>query len=262
MSNWKELANELKELLQLDSEAIAVKRMESKKGLMDIPGIEKPESAFTYCQLPYLVRKEGKTIGITKDDATPLAEKMQLRYRCLRIQGLAPADENQIEHEAKGFNGFWFGSYETAKQAVSSYSKPSKIEALVLSPLVEEKVEPEYVMVYANGGQMTVLMNGLQYFEYEKIDSSFSGEGSCTDALPRCVETNKPSLCLPCLGERSFGRVNNDEMVIAMPADRLERTVKGLKAMKENGLGYPIGHLEAGMDVTPLFEQWYPIQEK
>jgi uncharacterized protein (DUF169 family) len=105
-------------------------------------------------------------------------------------------------------------------------------------------------------------MNGLQYFEYEQIQSYFTGEGSCADALPRCVATGKPSLCLPCLGERSFGLVNDDEMVIAMPADRLERTVQGLKALKENGLTYPFGHLEPGMDVTSLFETWYPIQEK
>ena len=262
MTKWKELSRELNELLQLDSKVIAVKRLEKKEGLQDIPGVEKPRGPFTYCQLPYLVRKEGKTIGITKDDATPLAEKMQLRYRCLRIQGLAPTDENQIEHEAKGFNGFWFGSYETAKQAVGSYPVPSPIEALVLSPLEEEKFEPDYLLVYANGGQMTLLMNGLQYFEYEKVESSFSGEGSCTDALPRCVATGKPSLCLPCLGERAFGRIEDSEMVIAMPADRLERTVRGLKTLKETGLAYPIGHMEAGMDVTPLFEAWYPLQDK
>jgi hypothetical protein len=63
------------------------------------------------------------------------------------------------------------------------------------------------------------------------------------------------------LGERGFGLVNNDEMVLAMPADRLERTVKGLKTLKETGLAYPIGHFEPGMDVTPLFEAWYPLQD-
>ncbi len=257
--NWNQTSKEISELLSLDSRIIGIKRMENKDDLKDISGLEKPQSAFTYCQLPYLVRKEGKTIGITKDDATPLAEKMQLRYRCLRIQGLAPADEEQLEHEAMGFNGFWFDSYETAKDAVSSYSQPSPIEALVLSPLDEEKFVPDYVLIYANGGQMTLLMNGLQYFEYEKVDSTFSGEGSCTDALPRCVATGKPSLCLPCLGERAFGQIEDSEMVIAMPADRLERTLKGLQALKEKGLAYPISHAEPGMDVTPLFEQWYPI---
>jgi len=125
---------------------------------------------------------------------------------------------------------------------VQSYPEPSPIEALVLSPLDEVKFEPDYLLIYANGGQMTLLMNGLQYYKYEVVESSFSGEGSCTDALPRCVATGKPSLCLPCLGERGFGQVNDDEMVLAMPADRLERTVKGLKALKETGLAYPIGH--------------------
>lgn len=260
MTDWKELSKEMRELLQLDSSIVSVKRMEKKEGYMDIPGIEKPQGAFTYCQLPYLVRKLGKTIGITKEDAKPLAEKMQLRYRCLRIQGLAPSDETQIENEAKGFTGFWFNDYETAKQAVGSYPKPSDIEALVMSPLEDEKYEPDYLLVYANGAQMTLLMNGLQYFNYEPVESSFSGEGSCVDALPRAAATGKPSLCLPCVGERSFGVVKNDEMVIALPADRLETTVKGLKALKETGLSYPVNHLEPGMDVTPLFEAWYPVK--
>ncbi|MDD9301288.1 MAG: DUF169 domain-containing protein [Desulfobacter sp.] len=223
--------------------------------------MERPESAFTFCQLPYLVRKQGKTIGITQEDAKPLADKMQLKYRCLRIQGLAPVDQEQIDSEAKGFAGFWFNDYETAKQAVGSYPVPSPIEALALSPLDEERFEPEYLLIYANGGQMTLLMNGLQYYEYERVESSFSGEGSCTGALPRCVATGKPSLCLPCLGERSFGRVNDDEMVLALPADRLDRTVKGLKTMKETGLAYPVGHQESGMDVTSLFTNWYPVQD-
>ena len=260
MAHWKELSEELTDLLQLDSYPVAVKRMEDKEELAKIPGIEKPTGGFTYCQLPYLVRKQGKTIGITQDDATPLAEKMQLRYRCLRIQGLAPADDEQIEAEAKGFNGFWFDSYEVAKKALDAYAKPSAIDALALSPLGEEKFEPDYVLIYANNGQMTVLMNGLQYFEYEPVQGGFTGEGSCTDALPRCAATGKPSLCVPCLGERSFGLVNDDELVIALPADRIERTVKGLKQLKENGLAYPIGHAEPDMDVTPLFETWYPVQ--
>ena len=261
MSNWKELSKDLSNLLQLNSRVIAVKRLQDKEQLADIEGVERPAGPFTFCQLPYLVRKDGKTLGVTKDDATPLAEKMQLRYRCLRIQGLAPADERQIEAEAKGFNGFWFGSLKTARQALGSYPQTDSIEALVLSPLEEEKFAPDYLLVYANGAQMTLLLNGLQYFEYEKVESNFSGEGSCTDALPNCVATGKPSLCLPCVGERSFGNVSDAELVLAMPADRLERTVKGLKALKETGLSYPIRHLEPGMDVTPLFTTWYPVQD-
>lgn len=262
MANWKELNDDMNEILQLDSRIVAVKRMETKEGYMDIPGIEKPKGAFTYCQLPYLVRKHGKTVGITMEDAKPLARKMQLRYRCMRVQGLAPTNEEQINSEAKGFAGFWYDSEETAKKSSQSYPKPSPIEALVMGPLDEEKFEPDYILVYANGAQMTLLMNGYQYYTGEKIQGDFTGEGSCADALPRSVVSGKPSLCLPCVGERGFGLVNNEEMVIALPADKLATTVKGLKALKKTGLEYPIGHMEAGMDVSSLFETWYPIRNE
>lgn len=261
MANWKEISDALKELLQLDSSVVAVKRLENKDDLANIDGVEKPKGGFTFCQLPYLVRRQGKTMAITYDDATPLAEKMQLRYRCLRVQGLAPADANQIDHEAKGFAGFWYDSTATATKALSKYPNPSAIEAMVLSPLEDEKFDPDYVLVYANGAQMTLLMNGYQYYTGEKIQGDFTGEGSCADALPRSVVTGKPSLCLPCVGERGFGVVEADEMVIALPVSALETTVKGLQTLKGNGLGYPVGHMEPGMDVTDLFTTWYPKQD-
>jgi len=249
------------ELLQLDSSIIACKRMAKKDGYMDIPGIEKPHKGFTYCQLPYLVRKQGKTIGVTKEDFAAYADKTQLKYRCGRIQGLAPADEAEIDSEAKAFSGFWFSDYKIARKQMESYPKVSPIEALVMSPLEEEKFVPDYVLIYANGAQMTFLMNGLQYYNYEPVESSFIGEGSCADALPRCSVTGKPSLCLPCLGERNFGLVGNDEMVIAMPADRLESTVKGLKTLKETGLSYPPVPAEPGINVGVMLEQFYPLQD-
>lgn len=40
MSNWKQLNNELIDLLQLDSQVIAVKRMDKKEDLKNIPGLE------------------------------------------------------------------------------------------------------------------------------------------------------------------------------------------------------------------------------
>lgn len=113
-------------------------------------------------------------------------------------------------------------------------------------------------MIYANGAQQILLMNGLQYFKNEKVESNFSGEGSHTDALPNCVATGKPSLALPCLGERGFGNVNSDEMVIALPADRLLRTVDGLKALKKTGLTYPINWTLRPVSITEIacFLKW------
>lgn len=261
MADWKKFTQEINELLQLDSRLIAVKRLEHKEELKSIPGVETPKGGFTYCQLPYLVRKQGKTIAITQEDAAPLAENMQLKYRCTRIQGLAPADDKQIDMEANGFTGFWYDDVANAKAAVSAYHQPSPIEALVMSPLDEERFEPDYILVYASAGQMTLIMNGYQYYGYEPIQGGFSGEGSCADALPRCVATGKPSLCMPCLGERRFGLMDDSEVILALPADKLETTVKGLKQLKQNGLEYPMTHLEAGMDVSPIFEAMYPLQD-
>jgi len=261
MTNWKELVEELNKLVKLDSGIIACKRMAKKDGYMDIPGIEKPHKGFLYCQLPYLVRKQGKTIGVTKEDFEAYADKTQLKYRCVRIQGLAPADEKELDSEAKGFAGFWFKDYDTAMEQMKIYPAPTPIEALVMSPLEEEKFEPDYIMIYADGEQMTFILNGLQYHKYELIESCFIGEGSCADALPRSAATKKPSLSLPCLGERNFGLAGKEELILTIPPDRLERIVEGLKALKENGLAYPATPLEPAVNAGEMLQQLYPLQD-
>jgi len=42
-----------------------------------------------------------------------------------------------------------------------------------------------------NLSRITPLMNGLQYYEYEKVESSFSGEGSYTDALAHTATSSR-----------------------------------------------------------------------
>ncbi len=75
---------------------------------------------------------------------------------------------------------------------MQSYPEPSPIEALVLSPLDEEKFEPDYFLIYANGGQMTLLMNGLQYYKYEVVEPVFPEKAP---VRMRCPAVLPPESC-------------------------------------------------------------------
>ena len=94
--------------------------------------------------------------------------------------------------------------------------------------------------------------------DYERFQFFFIGEGSCADGLAQCYTTGKPALAIPCLGERDFGAVTEDEMVMALPPKMLAKAIEGLEALKARGVGYPISYLGPLCDPSPVLTMIYP----
>ena len=80
----------------------------------------------------------------------------------------------------------------------------------MLAPLASGKFDPDVILIYGNPTQLMLLMNGLQFKDYERFQFFFIGEGACADGLAQCYTSGKPALAIPCFGERRFGGV--DEM--------------------------------------------------
>jgi uncharacterized protein (DUF169 family) len=131
-------------------------------------------------------------------------------------------------------------------------------EAAVLAPLASGKFHPDVILIYGNPAQMMLLMNGLQFKDYERFQFFFIGEGSCADGLAQCYTSGKPALAIPCMGERAFGAVTDDEMVMALPPGMMTKAVEGLKALKSRGISYPIMYLGPLCDPSPILMQIYP----
>ena len=131
-------------------------------------------------------------------------------------------------------------------------------EAVVLAPLAAGKFEPDVVLIYGNPAQMMLLMNGLQFKDYERFNFFFIGEGDCADGLAQCYTTGKPALAIPCFGERRFGGVTDDEMVIALSPEMIEKAVAGLQALWERGLRYPIMYFGPECDPSSALARAYP----
>ncbi|OGP49151.1 MAG: hypothetical protein A2Y79_11140 [Deltaproteobacteria bacterium RBG_13_43_22] len=232
MANWAEFALELERLLRLTTRPIAYKKFEKAAEMEKIPKLQKFDRAFNFCQLPSLVRRAGWTIGITRNN---------LGERCARLSGLAATTDEAKQREAETFARVsWFGTKEDALKQQADYPLIPPGEAVVLAPLQFVSFEPDVVLVYGNPAQMSLLMNGIQFTDYELLQFSFIGEGACTDSLAKCYVTGKPSLAIPCTGERRFGSVTDDELVIALPPGAVGHAVEGLKGLYARGLRYPI----------------------
>lgn len=253
MADWTELSNELERLLRLRTRPVAYRRLEKLTELDKIPGVRRFDRNFTFCQIPTLVRRSGWTVGVIREN---------LGERCARLNGLAATTPEEVEREAHNFATYtWFANIEEARKQMAVYPLIPPGEALVLAPLASGKFDPDVVLVYGNPAQLMLLMNGLQFHDFERYQFFFIGEGACADGLAQCYTTGKPALAIPCYGERALGSVTEDELVIALPPATVSKAVDGIKSLWERGLRYPIMYLGPQSDPSPVLSRAYPGRE-
>jgi len=248
----KEISQEFSDLLHLKTDPVAYRRLEKESDLEKMKEVTRVPHPATFCQVLFMARVMRMTVGITQTD--------KVVDRCMRIHGTQPTTEDSMRVEAEMLSTTWFKNPEEAyQQQLETYRIPPG-EAALVAPLSGAGYEPEVVLIFGNPAQIMMLMCGMQKEKYERFEFSFTGEGACADSLARCYVTGKPSLAIPCYGERGLGQVADDELVIAIPPNEIERAISGMKKLSKIafGLRYPIGSLGGTADVEPALRMIYP----
>ncbi|NLB17500.1 MAG: DUF169 domain-containing protein [Syntrophomonadaceae bacterium] len=230
--DWEESSKKLVKDLRLRTSPVAFKSLEKEEQMGQIEGVTPWKKSCTFCQVPYLARVVGLTVGITRKDG--------MLPRCKRIHGLLPVSEETMLEESQMLSGTWMPSVEEAMKQQNDYPRVPPGEAIVVGPLGKVRFDPEVILIYGNPAQIMMIMCGLQKVKYERFPFFFIGEGACADSLAQCYTTSRPAVAIPCYGERAMGQVADDEIVIALTPDDLERALKGMNLLKRVGFKYPI----------------------
>jgi uncharacterized protein (DUF169 family) len=83
------------------------------------------------------------------------------------------------------------------------------------------------------------------------------GESSCSDAIAQHYLTGKPSLTIPCYGERRYGHAQDDELVIALSPAHLVKIAGNLEELYKRGIRYPISYSGAQLNVMSNLPDTY-----
>jgi dephospho-CoA kinase len=153
----------------------------------------------------------------------------------------------------------WVSTKEDGKkyEAAIPHLPVGQYEAVVMAPLVYNPFEPDMVLIYANPAQMILLINALQFEDYEVMEFFCVGESSCADAIARCYLTGKPALTIPCYGERRYGHAQDEDLVMAIPVAMMEKAVKALDILYRRGVRYPISYAGAELSITDVLPPSY-----
>ena len=231
--DWTGLVAALNRLLRLKTNPIGMKLFERVEEMEAVPKIRRPAEIHTTDQIVAQAARLGWTVGITADDL--------VGQQCGAVLGLMPQDEEWLS--GKQMNGVWFSTLEdsAAHQRAMDCVPYGRYRAMAVSPLVSGRLDPpDICLIYATPGQMILLINGLQWSGYRKLEFGCVGESACADSWGRALSKREPSLSIPCFAERRYGGVLDDEMLLATPPAYLPAAIAGMEALSRNGLRYPI----------------------
>jgi uncharacterized protein (DUF169 family) len=239
----KDLVAKLEALLRLRSIPFGMKLFERVADMEAIPKIRRPQkSVHTLDQIVAQAARLGWTVGITTEDL--------VGDQCRSVVGLGGQDEKWFS--GQHMTGVWFATQvdASAHQKAMNLVPAGKYKALAVAPLASGRLDPpDIALFYATPGAMIYFINGLQYSGYKRFDWSVVGESACADSWGRALRTREPSLSIPCFAERRYGGVLDDEMLMALPPEQLEKAIIGMEALAKNGFRYPFAQYGIQQDV-------------
>ena len=240
MSKWKEVAEQLDFYLRLRTFPIALKLLESIEEMQKVPKIRRPSWKATFCQLLTIARTFGWTVGAAKDDF--------ISVFCPSTLGICPPPEKATDGTM--MHEIWFATKEDAQKHQRAMRRipQGKFKAVAMGPLAQERIEPDMIILYGTPAQMIRLIAGIQWEDYERLHFFSVGESACTDFVGECFHSQRPSLTIPCFGERRFGGVQEDELVMAIPPGSMDKILKGLDGTQRSGIRYPIPYYGCQVD--------------
>lgn len=242
---WDKLTRRIEQLLRLKTFPVAFKMLENKDDLNKIPFLRRTNHKITMCQLISMVRNYDWTVGADAEDF--------MGPMCPSILGMT--DTPEIFKDGTSHSIVWVKTKKDGRKYEESIPRfpAGKYQAVAMGPLVYGPFEPDIVLVYANPAQVMLLINSLQFEDYEVMQFHSVGESSCADLIVRTYKTGKPSVSIPCYGERRYGHAQDEDLAIAIPAGMMEKAVKGMEALYRRGIRYPITYAGIERDITAAF---------
>ncbi|MFC1495027.1 DUF169 domain-containing protein [Thermodesulfobacteriota bacterium] len=226
LSRFNEYGEDLETGVLLRTSPIAVKMLEKES---DIPeGAFRPKRDGGYhiaqCQAFGMSRRENKTVAMLKEDHwCPTA---------LTSYGMVPKS---------GSMASWGESYMSFEAG--------KYIGILTAPLKKADFMPDVVLVYLNPAQLRGVMMPVLFGGTDKVNTHLSLP-SCGHAVVDPIKTGEYCVVLPDPGEYQRALSAEEEMILAIPQQKLEGLMAGLK---RGGKMY--SHRDQYMAMHPDFDQ-------
>ncbi|MDD3042121.1 MAG: DUF169 domain-containing protein [Methanosarcinaceae archaeon] len=218
--DYAEISEKLVEYLNLKYEPVAVKVL--KKGEAIPEGYSEPEKNLRHCQSIMRARK-GESFVVPAEKHACVVGGSSL--------GLIPTPPKVTSGEFHA-NLKMFDSAEAAAEMIAkrpAFEPESRI-ATVVSPLKDAKFEPDVVVLVDRPETVYWVIPASTFCGGGRANfSSAAFQATCADSTIAPVLTGEINLSLGCFGCRKATDIENDEMLMGIPFNKLEDIVNALE---------------------------------
>jgi uncharacterized protein (DUF169 family) len=124
-----------------------------------------------------------------------------------------------------------------------------------MSPIRTADFDPDVVVFYGSSVQVMRLIQAAVFASGEGLTSKSAGTGGCLLPVVSPLLEGECKYAVPGNGDRRLGLAADGELVFAMPRNRFEEVVAGLRLSHEGKQTYPIspGYLKLEYKMPPPY---------
>jgi len=224
----------IEKYLKLDTSIIALKLLMSKK---DIPlNSKRPKKDFGYrlslCQGLGITRREKTSISLLKEDMW-----------CVEpVIGLGLAEPPQYFLEGHNRYPLTASSLDAGKTWAQSFPRfeVGKYIGVSSAPLTETNFIPDLIILYCTPAQLTQIMVTVNWIDGKDINCLISGHAACVYSIVTPMKNKNFQISVPCMGDRTKGMTQNNELIFSFPLDKLADLNNGLESLSKTGQELPV----------------------
>jgi uncharacterized protein (DUF169 family) len=251
-STFASYGTDLETLLLLRTHPIAIKMLKSED---EIPaGAIRPKrdrgEHWAVCQAFSLARRQGQTLAMFLED--------HWCYAPIIGYGLVEPPASYLD----GFtHSFFIADQEAARRHAHQVPRipVGQYPGMVMGPLPTANFEPDLVMIYCNPAQLRHLLLSLRYLHGTEVTSTFDPIGSCIHSVVPSLQTGDCAVTIPDPGDFERAGAADDEMVLTVPASRLEELMTGVRHFEERGMGFRFFSIamHPNYKQPPFYEEYF-----
>ena len=227
LDTFNKYGEELETSILLRTSPVAVKMLEKEADIPKEAFRPKRDGGYhiAQCQSFGMSRREGKTVAMLKEDHwCPTA---LTAYGIVEKSGVMASF------------GETYMSFEVGKYI-----------GVVTAPLKKATFMPDVVLIYMNPSQLRGVLLPLTFGGGASQVTTELFLPSCGHAVVDPIKTGKYVVVLPDPGEYQRALAAEDEMILAVPREKMQGLMAGLK-----GMGKMYSHREQHMSMHPDFER-------
>ncbi|MFA5313353.1 MAG: DUF169 domain-containing protein [Methanomassiliicoccales archaeon] len=220
--DWKKARNELVAALRMRTDPVGVRLLKASE-LAELSDVKVLRTT-AVCQMIAMSRY-SKEEGIVA--ASVEGVKCLWATACLGMtrspERLVRGDLNRafVKDDAAG------KALQDMIFATGTGSRP--YGGILTAPLDMVPGEPDAVVLYLTPGQALKVILALSFDRGEVTENPITGQAAVCQSIARAMTSGKIAIEIPCVGDRTYGLVQDDELVVVVPASRTKQILDGLR---------------------------------